>query len=227
MITGANRGLGLGYVKYYLNTGYKVLATYRSLDSSNVLVKLKEQHPDKLILLELDVSNEESIANLKKKLGDEKTKLSLVINNAGIAKEEMFGGWTIKNFENHFRVNTVGPALISQAIIPFLKKGAKLIQVSSGLGSLAWNINPENALDAYAASKSALHSITIRLAEKLRAKNIGVFAISPGWVQTDMGGQEAPATVKEAINDMTKTISGLNLEQTGSFLSETGEVIPW
>lgn len=227
MITGANRGLGLGYVNHYLNNGCNVIATYRNIDSSNVLVYLKEKYPDNLKLTTLDVSNEESIATLKAKLSNENIELSLVINNAGIAREEEFGGWTINNFENHFRVNTIGPALVSQAIIPFLEKGAKLIQISSGMGSLMWNINPENGLDAYAASKSALNSITIRLAEKLKTRNIGVFVINPGWVKTEMGGAEAPCTVDEAIIDITRTITQLKLERTGSFLSEKGEIIPW
>lgn len=226
-ITGANRGMGLGYVKHYLKKGFPVIATAKNLAKAPELLLLQKKLPNKLGLLKLDVTKESAIEKLVSELNSKKATITLVLNNAGISMSEEFDQWTMASFENHFRVNTIGPALISQAITPFMLEGAKLIQISSGMGSLAWKVNPENGLDAYAASKCALHSITVRLAEKLKSKKIGVFAINPGWVQTDMGGQEAPSTVDEAIADMTKTIEKLTIEQTGSFISEKGEAIPW
>lgn len=225
-ITGANRGMGLGYVIHYLKKSFSVIATAKNPDRAGELLRLKKEYPDQLTVLGLDVSCEISIANLVDQLQSMGATFLLAINNAGISHEEEFGKWTKATFEAHFRVNTIGPALVSQAIFLFLEKGAKLIQVSSGLGSLGQG-NLNNSLSAYAASKCALHSITVHLAEKLRTKDIMVFAMNPGWVRTRMGGNQAPSTIDEAIGHITETIEQLTFKQTGSFLSEKGEQIPW
>jgi NAD(P)-dependent dehydrogenase (short-subunit alcohol dehydrogenase family) len=226
-ITGANRGMGLGYVRFYLGKGILVVATAKNPTECHELNSLHKKYPAQLQILELNVASEKSIDELKKWLHKKNHSFSIVINNAGISVEEEFGNWTMVNFEQHFRVNTIGPALISQVITPFLQKGGKLIQISSGLGSLALNINPQMPLDAYAMSKCAMHSLTIRLAEKLREKNIIVTAINPGWVKTDMGGNEAPMPVNVVIQNITNTIENLTEKETGSFLTDLGEQIPW
>lgn len=227
LITGANRGLGLGYVKFYLKKGVPVVATALNPTLASELLRLQKEYPNQLLLVELNVAQESSIGRFVSELKSNRVTISIAINNAGVSMGEAFGNWTMASFENHFRINTIGPALVSQAIVPFLSDGSKLVQISSGMSSLAWNINPEDALDAYAASKCALHSITVRLADKLKPENIGVFAINPGWVKTRMGGEGAPRSVDEAMVDITETIEKLTMAQTGSFISETGTAIPW
>ncbi|MEX0288308.1 MAG: SDR family NAD(P)-dependent oxidoreductase [Flavobacteriaceae bacterium] len=227
LVTGTNRGLGLGFVDYYLKNGSKVVAAVRNKNLAKELLELEEKHAGALLVLEMDVSNEDSIVRFIDQLGAYKATLSLAINNAAIAEEEEFGKWKKATFESHFLINTIGPALVSQAILPFLQKGASLVQISSGMGSVAWNINPKDPLDAYAASKSALHSITARMAEKLREQKIVVVAINPGWVRTRMGGTDATSSVTEAILNLTRTIDRITLKDSGRFISETGESIPW
>ncbi|MEO9891409.1 SDR family NAD(P)-dependent oxidoreductase [Aurantibacter sp.] len=227
LITGANRGMGLGYVKHYLNNGYSVIATYKDVENTKELQFLKKNSPKYLKIIKMNVAEEKSILAMKKILKIENIALSLVINNAGISENEDFGNWTSNAFLKHFKVNTIGPALVSQMVTPFMCKNSKIIQITSGMGSLYRNINATSALDAYAASKCALHSITVRLAEKVRHKNIGVFLINPGWVKTVMGGEEATYAISEAVSNITKVIYNLTIKQTGSFVSENGESIPW
>ena len=226
-ITGASRGIGLGYVSYYLDSGFNVIATARNVSEALILQGLQISFSDKLLLLELDVTNEASIKNFCNHLESTGASITIAINNAGLAKEEAFGNWTSATFQLHFKANVIGPALISQAILPFMKKGGKLIQISSGMGSVGWNISPENALDAYAASKCALHSITVRLAKKLKNNKIIVVALNPGWVQTEMGGAAATSNVAEAVDQITKTINNIKQKDSGKFISETGDIIPW
>lgn len=226
-ITGANRGMGLGYVELFLKKGKSVVATTKNPIEAHELISLQKKYSDRLEILELNVENEDSINQLIKLLEKGKKSFSIAINNAGISIDEEFGKWTMSNFERHFRINTIGPALISQALVPFLIKGGKFIQISSGLGSLSLNINPQMPLDAYAMSKCSLHSLTIRLAEKLREKNIIVTAINPGWVKTEMGGNEAPMMVKDVVRNIANTIDNLTEKETGSFLTDMGEQIPW
>ena len=227
LITGANRGLGLGFVRHYLKEGYSVIATARQPQNAVELIELSRSYPHHLSIEVLDVSDETSIASLAQKLVDQSVRLDIVLSNAGIVHEEPFGQWTMDGFETHFRVNTIGPALFAQAIEPFFNQRAKLIQLTSGMGSIEWNINPDHPLDAYAMSKSALNMLSRRLAEKLRSKAIIVISMNPGWVKTSMGGPEAPTGIDEAIQFMTSTIEKLTIEETGRCIADDGKLIPW
>ena len=224
-ITGTSRGLGYGHVLHCLQLGFQVIAATRDVEGSKAFTRLKQAHGKRFIPVRLDVASEESTAALGESIADH--TLDMVINNAGISHEEDFGSWTAPNFVEHFRVNAIGPALVAQALVPFMAENSKLINVSSGLGSLQLNVNPVHGLDAYAMSKAALNMLTRRLAEKLRPKQVTVVSINPGWVRTAMGGEDAWSTVDDAVANMHETINSLTLEQSGAFLSETGEEVPW
>lgn len=227
LITGANRGMGLGYVMHYLKKGISVLGTIKTPQDSFELISLQKEYPNQLKILELNIESEDSIDQLANHIREAKATFSIAINNAGVSIEEAFGEWTMSNFERHFRINAIGPALVSQAVVPFMEKDSKMIQISSGMGSQSWNINPQMSLDAYAMSKCSLHSLTVRLAEKLKEKRIIVVAINPGWVKTAMGGDQAPTLITEAVSNIANTIENISYEQTGSFLSDKGEQVPW
>lgn len=227
LVTGADRGLGLGFVRHYVKKGKSVVATSRRSHAADELAGLAKQYPGRMQVMSLDVSDGKSISEFAGIVKARNIAFEIVISNAGVTIEEPFGQWTAETFGTNFLVNTVGPALIFQAIEPFLEQGAKVVHVSSGMGSIEWNINPENSLDAYAVSKCGLNILSRRLAEKLRPGGITVFLINPGWVKTDMGGLEAPTTVDEAIDEMTSTIARVTIDDTGSFLASDGSVIPW
>lgn len=227
LITGANRGLGLGFVNYYLNKGWAVIACVRDVEGSIELRLLADRNPENLKIEVLDVSKSSSIDAFSKKFQKENQKLDIVINNAGIFIEESFGNWTVQAFMDTYQTNSVGVAMFSQAIVPYIQSKGKLINMSSGLGSVALNVNPEMAFEAYAMSKAALNIFTKRLSSKLETKGKIVIALSPGWVQTDMGGKEAPLTIAEATLKMGAVIENLSLNDSGKFLSEDGEVLPW
>lgn len=227
LITGANRGLGLGFVKNYLSKGWLVIACVRDIKNCIELQSLAETNPKNLKIETLDVSKASSIDTFSDKFQQQNLKLDIVINNAGIFIEESLGGYTPDAFTQTFQTNATGVVLFSQAIIPHIKPQGKLINMSSGLGSIGLNINPELAFEAYAMSKAALNMFTKRLAAKLKPKHIITIALSPGWVQTDMGGAEAPLTVSEAIGKMEAVIDNLTVKDSGTFLSEDGEALPW
>lgn len=217
--------MGLGYVEHYLQQGWRVVAASRSAEGSKRLRELEQEHREHLELTKLDLANESSIAALADRLAQ--YKLDLVINNAGYSQQEDFGQWNASTFEQHFRVNTVAPALVAQALAHRMRQGSKLVNVSSGMGSFAMNINPENGLDAYAISKTALNLLTLRLAAKLRPRGIIVAALNPGWVNTSMGGKDAPTPICQAIASMAKRIELLTMEESGRFYSCEGKEIPW
>ena len=225
LITGANRGLGLGFTRHYLAAGCRVFSTARKPDQCAEFLELADTYGERFNPVELDVGSEASVSSLAARLGKE--DLDLVINNAGHLADEGFGGWQAETFQAAISVNLVGPALVAQALVPLMKKGSMLINLSSGLASCGLNINPETGLDAYAASKAALNMLTRRLAAKTETRDIIVVAFDPGWVKTRMGGAEAELTVEQSISDLTTSIGRLTRGQSGSFLSREGEPLPW
>ncbi|QBG45885.1 SDR family oxidoreductase [Verrucomicrobia bacterium S94] len=220
LITGANRGIGLGLVKCYLEAGFRVVAACRRPE------RLEFEH-ENLVPLKMDVSDSASIRSAAECIRRDGIRFDLLINNAGICPLETLGEWTAEAFSQTFCVNATGPALVAQAVIPLMNSGSKLVNMTSGMGSLELNLNPRKGLDAYAMSKAALNMLTRRLASRLASEGIALYCVSPGWVQTDMGGAEAPVGVDEAASRIVKTIEQLSMEQSGLFLSENGETIPW
>ncbi len=225
LVTGANRGLGLGFTRHYLKRGDRVFSCARDWSASAEAADLAGQFGERFYPLTLDVSDERAIAELPDMLGG--ATLDLVLNNAGTCPDEGFGAWAAKTFETAMAVNCTGPALVAQALAPLLAPGAPLVNISSGLASMGLNINPETGLDAYAASKSALNMVTRRLAAKPAFEHVVVVAIDPGWVRTRMGGEQADLAVEESIRDITATIERLGPEDSGLFFSRGGDALPW
>jgi len=225
LITGANRGLGIGFVQHYLARGCRVLAAARDPGDCDELAELAVRFGSALKTFELELTREASISSLASAIGD--TPLDLVINNAGTLPNEPFGSWTAEAFARAFAVNVTGPALVAQAVSQKMKHGSKLVNISSGLGSCGLAIEPETGLDAYSASKAALNMITARLAAKFAPRGIVTVAVDPGWVRTRMGGPDADLSVEESIAAITATIDGLAAADSGRFLSRHGQDVPW
>ncbi|MEM1085505.1 MAG: SDR family oxidoreductase [Verrucomicrobiota bacterium] len=223
LVTGANRGIGLGLVRHYLEAGWRVIAAVRKPDEASELAGLG----DGLRVLGLDLGEDESIVALGDELKRADESLDLLFHNAGISRNEAFGEWTSGAFDRNFRIHVTGPALLTQALFPMLNHGAKVVSLSSGRASMEWNQSPEDPLDAYGVSKAAMNMMTCRLAAKLKESGVAMVAISPGWVRTRMGGPEASSSVEEAVSKMAAVVSGLTIDQAGAFLSEEGEAIPW
>ena len=225
LITGANRGIGLGFVRYYLEAGWRVVGTSRYGHGQEIFQALVRQYGNRFSHVDFDASDNCSIRLLGDMLHE--YKLDLVINNAAVCSDESFGNWSAETFMDGFRLNAVIPALVAQTVAPLMVRGARLVNVTSGMASLELNINPQNGLDAYAMSKAALNMLTRRLAVKLASQGITVIALSPGWVQTDMGGDEAPLTVEESVASMIRVIDTVTQEQRGGFYTENGGLMPW
>ncbi|WP_298530580.1 SDR family oxidoreductase [uncultured Algibacter sp.] len=225
IITGSNRGQGLGWVKHFLKKGYQVIATARKPEKSTALIELKKEYKKHLIIQKLDVTSEFDMKSLATKLKAEDIKIDVAISNAGVTIEEDFGNWTAKGIETNFRVNTMGAALFAQAIAPYLKDGAKLIQLSSGAGSITYQ-KRSSPLDAYRISKAGLNMLTRNLSARLEDRKIIVVSINPGGVLTDMN-PNGKLSVTEAIAIMSETISKLTIKDSGTFINNDGKVMPW
>lgn len=227
VITGANRGIGLGFTASYLKEGWCVIALTRNGLNAEFIDTLNDEKKRNLLQVNVELESETSIQNAAKKIVGLCKHIDLFINNAGVSLDQSFGAWTQEAFIKSYQVNAVAPALLIQALEYHFNENSKIIQLTSGLASIDTAINPLGPFDAYGMSKAALNMLTRRVAKKFESQKITVCALSPGWVSTDMGGDEAPVTVDQAIPLLTHTIEQLSVTQSGGFFDEQGKEIPW
>ncbi|EDW62376.1 C-signal [Drosophila virilis] len=243
LITGCNRGLGLGLVKA-LNAlpepPQHLFTTCRNLEQATELKKLAKEHSN-IHILEIDLRNFEEYDKLVGKIS-EVTKdagLNVLFNNAGIApKSVRFGATRQQDLIDTLQTNTVVPVMLAKACLPLLKrasevnenvslsvKRAAIINMSSILGSI--QANTDGGLLPYRTSKSALNAATKSMSIDLAPQKILCVSLHPGWVRTDMGGNNAPLDVATSTEQIVKTICQLDESHNGGFYQYNGEQLPW
>lgn len=228
LITGANRGLGLEYVRQLLARGERVIACCRHTARASELNHFSGEFPGHLKLLPLDVAEPRSIAEVAHEIDMLDLRIDVLINNAGVLTPgEVFGEVEAKSLTQAFATNTQGPFLLTQALAPRLADGAKVIAISSGLGSIARA--SRFGTPSYNISKAALNMAMRMLGFALAERRIAVLALSPGWVKTDMGGAGAELEVEQSVANMLKVIDALcfDEEHIGQFLGNRGDPVPW
>ena len=229
LVTGANRGLGLEFVRQLLARGDRVVATCRHPGKATALNALAGEHPGRLHVLPLDVADPRAITELQRELAllaDDDERLDLLVNGAGVLHSgERFGRVGAANLDDSFRTNAMGPFLLTQALAPRLADGARVANITSQLGSIA--ATNRFGTPSYAISKAAQNMATAQLAAALRPRGIVVVALHPGWVQTDMGGSGATVSPQESVDGLLRVIDGLGDADSGRFLDWRGQSLPW
>jgi len=217
IVTGGNRGMGLGFVKYYLENKCHVMATYRDPNKQDDLLALKEKYPSQLSLHQIELTNHAEIINFSKTV----TTVDLLILNAGIKGYPTSGMRSPAHEENDlekaFRVNTEAPDRFIRALYPLLskQKNACILYLSSLVGLTS--DNSSGGYHPYRASKAATNSLIwnwcIELMndwKKNHPKELTdtpcAVAVCPGWVRTDMGGPNARLSVEGSVHAITKVI---------------------
>ncbi len=226
LVTGASRGIGLELACQYAEAGDAVIATCRDPDTANALKHLSQSF-ENVEVQALDVVDPLAVLSLASMLAKRGDSVDILYSNAGMAVAEGFGEWTADAFSATFETNVVGPAMILQAFAKAMSKGGKIINISSKMGSFDFMSNLAGELTSYAASKSALNMLVRQVAPSLKSRDVLTVALSPGWVKTDMGGQEADLSVQDSVAAIRETVSKLSLEDAGRFIDYTGEEIAW
>ena len=234
LVTGANRGLGLELARQLLAAGSRVVATCRHPGKATALNTLAGEHPGRLHVLPLDVAEPKAHAELARELplvlgghdDDTPGRLDLLVNNAGVLHSgERFGSLSATNLDDSFRTNAAGPLLLTQALAPRLADGAKVVNLSSSLGSIA--STTRFGTPSYNISKAAQNMATALLARALSDRGIVVVAFNPGWVRTDMGGEGAELEPAQAVAALLRLAEGLGPDDSGHFLDGEGRRLPW
>ena len=226
-ITGANRGLGLEFVRQYLANGRKVLATCRDMNGASELIYLNKEFSGRLQILELDLFSDDSINKLSEILSD--TPIDLFVNNAGMmgVRNLKLGEVSGGSWGEVFRVNTIAPVLLVQNLLKNICLGheKKMIFISSRVGSITENTG--GAMYAYRSSKTALNQVVKSLSIDLFDRGVSSVALHPGWVLTDMGGANALIDVKTSVMGMISVINSINNSDSGKFFNYDGSIIKW
>ncbi len=216
LITGANRGIGLALAKAYQNKGYQVTAACRR--SSEALDAIGVQ-----IIEGIDVALPDAAHWLKDALHD--THLDLLINNAGILRDEQLGQLDFTSIEQQINVNAVAPLRITEALLSKLVPGSKVAFITSRMGSIADNTS--GGRYGYRMSKCALNSAAVSLAHDLSPRDISVALLHPGLVGTEMIGGHGNITPDEAASQLSQRIDELEPSNSGTFWHANGEILPW
>jgi NAD(P)-dependent dehydrogenase (short-subunit alcohol dehydrogenase family) len=225
-ITGAKGGLGYEFAFQYLALGYKVLACARQIHNDKKLADLKTQYQGQLELFDLDTSDFLEINELSKQLKD--IPIDILINNAGVfGKKQEFGNIDYEEWLSVLRTNTLGPLKLVESLITNLEsaEGKKVVNITSKMASI--DDNTSGGYYQYRSSKAALNMITKSLSHDLKAKQITLVLLHPGWVQTAMGGSNAPTQARDSVKGMIEIISRASIEDTGKFVDFMNNEIKW
>jgi NAD(P)-dependent dehydrogenase (short-subunit alcohol dehydrogenase family) len=225
LVTGANKGIGFEVVRELTRLGLRVFLGARNAKAGRAAAEKLGSEGD-VIFLEIDVSDDKSIRAAAEELSRHSDRLDVLINNAGILLDDDKDALTITHevFENTVRTNTLGPWLVAQAFTPLMKKSRepRIVNVSSGGGQL--EDGADGWAPVYCVSKTALNGVTVQLAAAL--PKFAVNSVCPGWVRTDMGGENASRSVAEGAATIVWLATDAPHDLTGKFIRDR-KVIPW
>ncbi|MEO6727088.1 MAG: SDR family oxidoreductase [Blastocatellia bacterium] len=237
LVTGANKGIGFETVRQLAKQGTTVLLGARDEKrGSEAAEKLKGEGLD-VQFLQLDVNNTASQDSAAKFIADKFGKLDILVNNAGVAHDYRVPAsqGTLEQWRNTFETNMFNLVSLTQKLLPLIKESdaGRIVNLTSILGSLTLNTDPKSPIaaasssgTAYNASKAALNMFTVHLANELKSTSIKVNAAHPGWVKTDMGGEQAPMELADGAKTSVWLATLPEDGPTGGYF-HLGEPLPW
>ncbi len=225
LITGANRGIGLDLARHYAAAGWQVHATARDLIKATELASIEGD----IHLYEVDVLNRDGIKTLAAEIDH---SLDVVIANAGTNglpagthTSGLLGELDFSQWEYVMQVNLYGAVATCEAFAEHVKQTkGKMVAISSQLGS---NTNATFGGYAYNSSKAALNMAMNLMAQELLPTGVAVGALHPGWVKTDMGGENAPVSPAQSAEGLKQVIESLEPHERATFKDYAGQTLPW
>jgi len=244
LVIGSSGGIGLGFVEQLLNdpTISKICGVYRNPKSSERLLYLQQINPDKLTLLQGDVTQEKDIINLVNQINNYTDKIHLMINCVGMLHQENIEPEkSLKHIESdkllrYFQVNAVPSVLLAKHLLPFFKHqdSSVFASISAKVGSIEDNYL--GGWYGYRASKSALNMFIKNIAIEYNrvSKNTIVVALHPGTTDTKLSQPfqsnvppEKLFSVERCTTQLLSVINSLTKKDHGKFFSWDGTVLPW
>jgi len=227
LITGANRGIGAELSRHYLANGVHVIGTFRS--EEGLLEEMKQAFGEQVTTLKLDVSQPAEFEQFSASLNQQ--PIDILINNAGISESAWAGLEKVSadNWQQMFLTNTIGPMLLTHALLPNLRASTQKVRIvgmmSSQMGSI--DDNTSGGFYMYRSSKAALNAATKSLALEFASDQIACIVLHPGWVKTRMGGSNAPTTPEQSATGIINVLAEATMSDSGTFCTYNGRTLPW
>jgi len=223
LVTGANRGISYEVCKQLGELGFYIFLSARDKEKGIEAVEKLRNENIEVDFIQMDVANEESIKMTAVEFGKLTLNLDVLINNAAILGDSEIEKMPTIELWNVLNTNSIGVFIVIREFLPFMDKGSRIINVSSGAGALH---DMESYEPAYSISKTTLNAVTKQFAASLRRKKIAVNSVCPGWVRTDMGGWSAPRSVKKGAETIIWLATESPQNKTGLFWRDK-KVIEW
>ncbi len=224
LVSGGNRGIGLEIVRQLAGRGITVILGSRDEERGRAAA---EGLSGDVVVRQLDVTDEGSVARLASFVEDEFGRLDILVNNAGISNDDGQRGMNadLDRVREALEANLFGAWRLCEMAIPLMQRGGygRIVNVSSGMGALE---DMGGGSPGYRVSKTALNALTRILASELRGSGILVNSVCPGWVQTDMGSPRAPRPVEEGADTPVWAATLPKGGPTGGFYRDR-RPIPW
>jgi NAD(P)-dependent dehydrogenase (short-subunit alcohol dehydrogenase family) len=226
VVTGANRGIGLGLARGFAARGDEVWAGARRPDEARELTALAKESGARVHVHELDVRDEAKVRAFAAAIGD--ASVDVLVNNAGVASPWNAG---LMDFDAEqalrcFDTNALGAIRVTRALIANLRAArGKVINMTSLMGSIA--DNGSGRAYPYRMSKAALNMATRNIAHEVKGFGGLAIALHPGWVKTEMGGSGATETIEVTVARILGVIDGLGPAESGRFFHAKGQELPW
>jgi len=224
LITGANKGIGHEVARELAAKGFHVFVGARNVKAGRKAAEDIVNGGAKATFLEIDVSDHDSVTNAAREFSNKEDHLDVLVNNAGIIADGDNAILEINDdlFRKTLETNTLGPLRVTRAFVPLLRKSKvpRVINVSSGGGQLTGGA--DGWAPAYCISKTALNGVTVQLAAAL--PKFAVNSVCPGWVRTEMGGENASRSVEEGADTIVWLASEAPQDLTGKFLRDRKEI---
>ena len=226
LITGANKGIGHEVARQLAAKGFHVFVGARNAKAGRKAAEEIAKKCGKATFLEIDVADSNSVTNAAREFSNIEDYLDVLVNNAGIIVDGDSAILEISDdlFRKTLETNTLGPLRVTRAFAPLLRKSKapRVINVSSGGGQLT--DGADGWAPAYCISKTALNGLTVQIAAAL--PKFAVNSVCPGWVRTEMGGENASRSVEEGADTIVWLANEAAQDLTGKFLRDRKE-IPW
>ena len=226
LVTGANKGIGHEVARQLVAKGFHVFIGARNTKAGRKAAKEIAKKCGKATFLEIDVADNDSVTTAAREFSNIADHLDVLVNNAGIIVDGDSAVLEMSDdlFRKTLETNTLGALRVTRAFAPFLRKSKapRVINVSSGGGQLTGGA--DGWAPAYCISKTALNGVTVQLAAVL--SKFAVNSVCPGWVRTEMGGENASRSVEEGADTIVWLASEAPHDLTGTFLRDRKE-IPW
>lgn len=221
LVTGANRGLGLEFCRQYADDGWSVIATCRAPAAADRLAGLGVE------IHRLDTADPASATQLATTLAGR--PVDLLINNAGVLGHRAATALDadLDEWVDAFRINALGPAIVTRALLPTLKRAERPVAATLGSQAGIFAKMEPTARVIYQSTKAAAHAVTISLASALADEGIVYLSLRPGRTRTDMTGPVADFTPEDSVRLLRGVLARVEPDWAGKFIDRSGRVFPY